>query len=60
MNRVIRNDKKTKSDGPRAGDSIWERILAIAAAIPDEELEKLPKDGAANHDQYLYAKRQTR
>jgi antitoxin component of MazEF toxin-antitoxin module len=33
---------------------IWERIAARAAEIPEEELDKLPPDGAAQIDHYLY------
>ena len=33
---------------------IWERILERSAAIPDEELDKLPVDGAEQHDHYIY------
>jgi antitoxin component of MazEF toxin-antitoxin module len=33
---------------------IWERIAARAAEIPPEELDKLPADGAARIDHYLY------
>jgi Arc/MetJ-type ribon-helix-helix transcriptional regulator len=33
---------------------IWERILERSAAIPDEEWEKLPTDGAEQHDHYIY------
>ena len=28
---------------------IWERIVALTADIPPEELDKLPADGAAQH-----------
>ena len=40
---------------------IWERILERSAAIPDEEWDKLPVDGAEQHDHYIYGtpKRQT-
>jgi Arc/MetJ-type ribon-helix-helix transcriptional regulator len=40
---------------------IWERIVERSAAIPDEEWDKLPVDGAEQHDHYLYGtpKRQT-
>jgi hypothetical protein len=31
----------------------WEVMIEIAASIPDSELEKLPVDGALNHDRYL-------
>ena len=33
---------------------IWERILERAAAISDEEWDKLPVDGAEQHDHYIY------
>ncbi len=40
---------------------IWERILERSAAIPDEEWDELPVDGAEQHDHYIYGvpKRQT-
>jgi hypothetical protein len=41
---------------------VWERILERSAAIPAEELDKLPTDLAEQHDHYLYGtpKRPTR
>jgi antitoxin component of MazEF toxin-antitoxin module len=33
---------------------IWERIAALTADAPREELAKLPIDGASQHDHYLY------
>jgi antitoxin component of MazEF toxin-antitoxin module len=33
---------------------IWERIAALAAETPPEEVAKLPADGAAQIDHYLY------
>ena len=33
---------------------IWERIAAMTADIPPEELDKLPRDGASQHDHYIY------
>jgi predicted DNA-binding antitoxin AbrB/MazE fold protein len=33
---------------------IWERIIALTADAPPEELDKLPPDGAAQIDHYLY------
>ena len=33
---------------------IWERIAALTADAPQEELAKLPTDGASQHDHYLY------
>jgi antitoxin component of MazEF toxin-antitoxin module len=33
---------------------IWERIAALTADAPPEELVKPPTDGASQHDHYLY------
>ncbi len=33
---------------------IWEEIEEITASVPDEEFEKLPVDGAEQHDHYIY------
>lgn len=33
---------------------IWEEILDLTKDIPPEELDKLPTDGAAQHDHYIY------
>jgi antitoxin component of MazEF toxin-antitoxin module len=32
----------------------WERIAALTEDAPPEELEKMPADGAAQLDHYLY------
>ena len=33
---------------------IWEEFAEIAAGVPDEEWAKLPRDGAEQHDHYIY------
>ena len=33
---------------------IWEVAEELFGAIPDEELARLPTDGAAQHDHYIY------
>jgi antitoxin component of MazEF toxin-antitoxin module len=38
----------------RPRQPIWERIAALAADAPPEEIAKLPPDGAAQIDHYLY------
>ncbi len=38
----------------RAFKPIWEEIEELTADIPDEEFLKLPADGAAQHDHYIY------
>jgi hypothetical protein len=43
------------TDGAATGPgSIQDRILAIAADIPDEELARLPPDLTDNLDHYIY------
>jgi predicted DNA-binding antitoxin AbrB/MazE fold protein len=37
-----------------AGPSLVERIAARAAALPPEVLDRLPADGASQHDHYIY------
>lgn len=32
----------------------WERILDVAGPVPPEERDRMPHDGAENHDHYLY------
>ena len=38
----------------RAHKPIWEEILELTADVPDEEFDKLPVDGAEQHDHYIY------
>jgi hypothetical protein len=33
---------------------IWEQFIEAFQEVPDEELERLPVDGAAQHDHYIY------
>lgn len=33
---------------------IWEAFIEASLNIPDEELDRLPIDGAAQHDHYIY------
>jgi len=33
---------------------IWEVIQEIAAQVPEEQWDRLPQDGAEQHDHYLY------
>ena len=33
---------------------IWEAFIEASLDIPDEELDRLPPDGAAQHDHYIY------
>lgn len=33
---------------------IWEEILDLTKDIPPEEFDRLPSDGASQHDHYIY------
>ena len=35
-------------------NTAWDIIVQAFAEVPDEEWRKLPADGAAEHDHYLY------
>jgi len=39
---------------PDASKPIWEQFIEAFKDVPDEELERLPVDGAAQHDHYIY------
>jgi hypothetical protein len=39
---------------PKNVRPIWEIITELSAQVPMEEWEKLPTDGAEQHDHYLY------
>ena len=46
-----------RASGDRGAKPIWEVFDEIMATIPDEELRKLPTDGARELDHYLYGSR---
>ena len=45
---------EANGEGPTERKPIWEKIRERAMKIPVEELEKLPTDGAAELDHYIY------
>lgn len=46
-------DAVAAAEAPTA-TPIWEVVTAIMAQVPDETLAELPRDGATQHDHYLY------
>lgn len=46
------SDAKTQTLEERP---LWRIALEIGASVPDEELDKLPRDLSKNLDHYLYA-----
>lgn len=49
LEKLPDNELPQKNDRP-----IWEIIDDLVEDIPEEELEKLPTDGAEQHDRYIY------
>ena len=50
-------DQMLKAGQPQTHENvrpIWEIIEELSAQVPMEEWEKLPSDGAEQHDHYLY------
>lgn len=50
-------EESTTEDAPRKGlpgDVLLEMTKQAIASIPESEWSKLPTDGAAEHDHYLY------
>jgi predicted DNA-binding antitoxin AbrB/MazE fold protein len=50
----LKDHEKVRVTVELARPPIWERIAALTADAPPEELEKPPIDGAAQIDHYLY------
>jgi predicted DNA-binding antitoxin AbrB/MazE fold protein len=50
----LKEHEKVRVTVEPARPPIWERILALTADAPAEELAKPPIDSAAQHDHYLY------
>jgi len=53
--KKILADSSTLTETPKAeARPIWEVMLDNVEAVSPEEFAKLPKDGASEHDHYLY------
>jgi len=52
VDEMLKEDHEPSS--PKNIRPIWEIITELSAQVPMEEWEKLPSDGAEQHDHYLY------
>jgi hypothetical protein len=52
VDEMLKEDHEPSS--PKNIRPIWEIITELSAQVPMEEWEKLPRDGAEQHDHYLY------
>ena len=53
---VVEAARAAVESGTIAGIPIWEQFQTILQTVTPEDLAKLPADGAANHDKYIYGK----
>jgi hypothetical protein len=53
-NKLQSDINESSSESDRNSRPIWELFAETAKNIPEEVLDKLPTDGAAQHDHYLY------
>ena len=54
---VVRKTASPKTSQQRSQQkkaNVWERIIELGDAIPDEEIARMPRDGATNFDHYLH------
>ena len=58
VDNMLKEEEKSENpekSAPRENvRPIWEIIQELSAQVPMEEWEKLPSDGAEQHDHYLY------
>ncbi|GMT49486.1 MAG: hypothetical protein IEMM0008_1025 [bacterium] len=50
----IRSLEKRVQSENRTSRPIWDKISDIMKDLPESELDKLPPDGAEQHDHYIY------
>jgi len=54
LDRILAEVPEVPPEQTRESRPIWEVILDNMKDVPPEEFAKLPKDGASEHDHYLY------
>jgi hypothetical protein len=54
LQRMAQESAATPQDVSRDDTPIWEKIVQRMAELPNEVFENLPRDGASEHDHYLY------
>jgi hypothetical protein len=54
LDKILAEAPEVPPQGARESRPIWEVILDNMKDVPPEEFAKLPKDGASEHDHYLY------
>lgn len=52
--KVLRERAQETVIATSPGEPFWKSFTRQVHALPDETFERLPKDGASEHDHYLY------
>ena len=52
--RVLDFVERIERQKSQPAKTLWDAIQAIVKDVPDEVWERLPTDGAEQHDHYLY------
>lgn len=52
--KVLRERVQETVTETSPGEPFWKSFTRQVHALPDEVFERLPKDGASEHDHYLY------
>jgi hypothetical protein len=47
-------NQDTQQTAIAATEDIWEMANRLWSRVPEEEKQRIPKDGAAQHDHYIY------
>ena len=53
IRKLDRPKAKPRRQQPKR-PSIWEKIVELGNAIPDDVIARMPRDGAKNFDHYLH------
>jgi len=54
LDKILADAPEYMPEPSRDARPIWEVMLDSMKDVPPEEFAKLPKDGASEHDHYLY------
>ena len=51
---VLRERVQAATESDSSNQPFWKTFTSRVHALPDEVFERLPKDGASEHDHYIY------
>ena len=54
LDKILADARDERDEPKRESRPIWDVMLDNMKDVPPEEFARLPKDGASEHDHYLY------